>query len=296
MRNGKIMLILILFLICLSAQAWADETIKIDGTTNVEDAWIGADVDADRNYGGDWRLWTVYGVDLFLVRVKNLATLLPVNALITACVCSLYCSINEDNAAISAYRVFKPWIEGDQTGQTCTGTNVTWNNWQCSSSAWGTAGVGCANDDGVDNSQNGTCDATGRDRKATAEDTENVTAVGWYAWNISTDLAQGWYDGTVGERGIVFINDEGVGNNLFYSTEYTTDSSLCPFWTFTYTVEEEVVMRVKDDWRFRTSFFDWRFQDAEEEKEFRLVKIVDKCALLKVVDSLELVKIVGLRD
>lgn len=57
-------------------------------------------------------------------------------------------------------------------------------------------------------------------------------------------------------------------------------------------------MRVPNDWRFKTSFFNWRFQDVEEEeeKEVRLVKIVDKGVLLKIVDDLELVEIVGSKD
>ena len=215
--------------------SYQEEVLKISGSTNVDDAWIGSGSDANYNYGGQYYMWAIQAGDGFFVGVKNLATLLPAYTVISTCVCSIFCSVNATDANISIYRVFKPTVEGDQTGQTCADSGVTWNNWRCSNSAWGTAGVGCAGDDGVDNSQNGTCDATGRDRKATPETTVNVTTVDtWYGWSVSPELAQGWYDGTIAERGVVFINDDGVGSNQFYSTEQ--DVPYRPFWTITYTV------------------------------------------------------------
>lgn len=278
----KFILFILLFILSGNGQA---EVLKISDTTNVQDVWIGAGSDADMNYGGQYYMWAITTGDHFLVKVKNLAILLPANAVITSCVCSLYCYTNTIDASISAYRVFKPWVEGDQTGQTCTGTNATWNNWQCFASAWGTAGVGCAGDDGYDNAQNGTCNVSGRDRKATAEATVNVVTVNtWYGWSISSVLAQGWYDGTIEERGIIFINDGGVGSNRFYSTEY--EAPYLPSWTITYTVTG---MRVKDDWRFKTSFYDWRFQDKIPTAEIQ--KIVDNGTIAKILDNGEIWKI-----
>jgi len=207
-----------------------DETKVISGTTNVEDAYMDQyGVKADYNYGGadDVEARVIYLNGL--IRVKNVASELGGGATITGCVDSMYCNTNYGDGNTSAYRVFKPWIEGTKSGvDPGAEPSCTWNDWSSDTYEWTTAGCNSADDDGSDNSGDG----TGADRKATAEDTENVTTVNtWYAWSISSDLAQGWYDETINEEGIVLIGVEDA-YNLFSSTE---DNSNQPFWTFTYT-------------------------------------------------------------
>lgn len=219
----------------LSPRTAEADTKVIEGTTNVEDTKLDQ-FQSDNNAGGYAttvvRFSEGYGFRT-LIRVKNVASELGAGATITACVCSVLCQVNTEDGDVSAYRVFKPWVEGTQSAGSDP-PGATWNDWDNDDWEWTTAGCGSADDEGEDNSGDG----TGADRKATAEDTENVTtAATWYAWNISTDLAQGWYDGTIEEEGIVLISPS-EGNNKFYTTEYTTDPSLCPFWTFTYTTEE----------------------------------------------------------
>lgn len=225
-------------LFLLPALAFA-ETKKIEGTTNVEDAMCVAAA-PENNFGARENFIIRSTTAIYaLIRVKNVASELGAGATITGCVCSLYCYTNTADGDYGAYRTFKPWVEGDEDGVDNDDGDVTYIDFQSDALEWTIGISACMNDDGVDNSfDNGSCDAPEkRNHKATAEDTETVNAVGWYAWNISTDLAQGWYDGTINEEGIILIHS-GTPDNTFYSTEYTTDPSLCPFFVFTYTTEE----------------------------------------------------------
>lgn len=217
-----------------TATIWHNDTKTIDGTTNVEDATI-SDYWADKNYGGKINMDVRGGTypTRLLIRVKNVASELGAGATISAAVCSLYCSINDTDGDNIAYSVFKPWVEGDEDGIDNDDGDVTWNDWASDANEWTTEGCLCAYDDGVDNStDDGPCNATKADRKATAEDTENVTTVNtWYAWNITAALAQSWYDGTKNEEGILLFASTAI--NTFYSTESAEVQK--PFWVFTYT-------------------------------------------------------------
>jgi len=256
-------LILVLFLICLPAQAWA-ETKKISGTVDIEDSFIRLDA-LDWNLGSD----DVFSVSNYsagvkhrgLIRVKNVGNSLGTNVAITACVCSLYVWSGAYPCAADAYQVFKPWNEGQLPGGTCSDSGVTWNDWNCTAYEWTTAGCDCAGDGGFDNDcDDGACDDNCRDRKNTAESSTEVTGAGWWSWDISPALAQAWCDGKANENGIILIATS--AGKYFYarSTEYSLTYG--PFFTFTY---EKVDMRIKDDWRFRTHFMrDWRFQNVGE--------------------------------
>jgi len=215
-------------------------TKKISGTTNVEDTYMAKD-NPDWGYGGSNELvvaskyvGTYY--DRALIRVKNVASELGAGATNITAVCSVYCWYNYIDDNIGAYRVFKPYKEGTIYADICTGTDkgVSWNDWNCLDLEWGTVGCANASDAGSDNSGDG----TDYDRKATAEaSATSVTTVNtWYSWSISTELATGWYNGTIAENGIILVGDTTTGGyNKFYSTEYGTDATKCPFFVFTYT-------------------------------------------------------------
>jgi len=234
-KISKLLLVLLLFSLLLCPTWVQGDTKKISGTTNVEDACIKS-ASTIFNYGGATTLRTttnyVGTYEYSLIRVKNVASELGVGATNITAVCSVYCYSNTEDDNIGAYRVFKPWVEGAlDGGNPGEGEGCTWSDWSADTYEWATAGCGNADDEGEDNSGDG----TGADRKATAESSVDVITTGWYSWSISTELATGWYNQTIGERGIVLVGSTTNGANIFYSTEYTTDPSLCPFFVFSYT-------------------------------------------------------------
>lgn len=210
-----------------TATIWHNDVAKVEGTTDVEDTYINAG-SGGANRGG-YQYLIVQSDIHTLMRVKNVASNLGVGATISAAVCSVYCMSNTTNETISAYRIFKPWVEGAATtGTTCPDpSGATSDDWDCTDYEWTTAGCNSADDGGSDNSGDG----TGADRKATAEDAELVDAVGWFEWSVTTALAQGWYDETINEEGIKLHRVDGT--NWFRSSE--TGEAEKPFWTFTYT-------------------------------------------------------------
>lgn len=234
----SLQLAVLLLLIC--GQAWGD-TKKITGTTNIEDAWIN-ETSPDNNYGdmgnGGHQIDNS-PVQSMLIRVLNVASELGAGATISACVCSIYCYQEILGAKIiRAYRVFKPWVEGDENGVDDDDGDVTWNDWASDEYEWTAGALACANDDGVDNSSdNGVCDdATRRDRKASQESSQSVNSAGWFVWSVSAALAQAWYDGTANENGILLRTTDN-GTAYFYGSEHSTTA---PHWTFTYTVGDGV--------------------------------------------------------
>jgi len=240
----------ILLVMFFCAKVALSDQLKISGTTNTDDAQIlynrpwglgtyDPAVGFNNNYGATTTGYiTTLGAAesdttfyRFFIRPKNLSSLLPANANVTACVCSLYCSTNSIDGNVSAYRVLKPWVEGDENGTDNDDGDITYADWASDASEWGT--FGCMNAaDSVDNSGDG----TRPDRWTTAMSTVNVTTVNtWYSWTVDTATVNGWYHGTMTENGIVFIAAAGA-NNRFYCSEYTTDTTLIPRFFITYTV------------------------------------------------------------
>lgn len=251
-------LVFVLFILLLATSAWG-ATLQIKGTTNTDDAMIAYEnaynaLDEhweatlyDNNYGATTTgivRWLVSAESdtvylRFLIRPKNLSSLLPANANITAMSCSLYCSTNTTDGNVIAYRVLKPWVEGDENGTDNNDGDVTYADWASDGSEWETFGCMCGIDGGIDNSEDGAdkCnDGGSADRLETAIATTNVTTVNtWYSWSIPTELAQGWYDGTYLENGIILLSTA-TAANTFFTSEYTTDATKVPRFFITYTV------------------------------------------------------------
>ena len=147
----------------------------------------------------------------------------------------VYVSATVTDGDVGVYRVFKPWVEGDEDGINDDDGDVTWNDWASDANQWTTAGCGSADDGGSDNSGYG----TGADRKATYEDGVTFTWEDdgvWKAFDMSTTLAQGWYDGTINENGVFIQAYSGVDFNAsLYSTERSSNQ---PYWTFYFTTGE----------------------------------------------------------
>ena len=218
----------------LAATIWHNDTKTIEGTTNVEDTYIWI-FGPDNNYGGAaWLSTAADNNQSIIIRAKNLNTEIGIGQVITTGVCSVYCYFHNTTGDIMSYRVFKPWVEGDESGVDDDDGDVTYNDYQSDAKEWGTEGCLCAKDDGVDNNiDNGGCNAARADRTETAMDTETIDGVMWGAWNVDASLANGWYDGTINEEGLYLTGDH-VGS--WRSTESAESEK--PFWVFTYTAEE----------------------------------------------------------
>lgn len=211
------------------AVIWHNVTSSITGTTNVEDAVFSVGA-ADSNYGAATTFIVRSGaVDTkSAIKVNSLDSILGPGVTISAASVYAYCTSNDVDGNISAYRLLKPWVEGDENGVDNDDGDITWNDWASDGSEWGTAGALNASDAGTDNSGDG----TGYDTLATAESTTNVTTVStWYSWSVSAALAQGWYDGTFNENGVL-LNSAST-RNTFNSAENTSNPA---YWSFTYTV------------------------------------------------------------
>lgn len=208
-----------------NAIIWHNDEVSI-GASDIEDTYISSSSPTN-NYGA----LTIFYSHLNLpglIRVMNVASNLGENATISAAVCSLYSNSGVYNATIAGYRIFKPWIEGTQTGSPSSG-GCNWTFWDAINAYnWTTAGCNSADDAGSDNSGDG----TGADRKETAEGSATWTGINqWQSISISSGLAQDWYDGDANEEGLYLKPTSNWSS--FKSTEHAT-ASIRPRFSFTY--------------------------------------------------------------
>lgn len=218
------------------ATIWHNDAVQVTGTTNVEDATLISGW-PDENFGGAayvgtrYQAWTYVG----LIRVQNLSSILPANAVITAAACSAYNYDGYAGTTVGIHPPFKPWVEGDEDGVDDDDGDVTWNDWTSDANEWTTEGCLCVGDDGVDNNaDNQGCTSGRRDRMSTAMDTWDATGSGeWASWAIDTALANAWYKGDRNEEGLALVaqdefhvyfrsSEYGSGNNPRFSFSYYT--------------------------------------------------------------------------
>ena len=210
----------------------------IDGTTNVEDARVDL-FGPNYNFGGSDELYVKLDDDKSVIRCKNVASELGGEVTdITDCTLYMYCFGGAGFPLVGAYRIFKPWVEGNEDGVDDDDGDVTWNDWASDANEWGTEGCLCANDGGVDNNvDDDACVATRADRKATAEDTDQTVTTSWNEWTMTDALAEGWYAGTINEEGVLLEYVSGTNALVGWrSTEYASEQ---PYWVFTYTTNGE---------------------------------------------------------
>ena len=219
------------------------------GTTDIHDTHIWEQSSPARNtfnYGGAISLF-IYPQSgaydrISIIKALNVATRIGSGATIQGC--SLCVNVNSIIAGagdVRAYRVFKPWNEGNldgtAPGDSAAGNGlITWLDWSAVDEEWGTSGGQCAGDDGSDNSADGGgCTASTRDRKATQESTVNIATTGDKFFAITTGLFTGWYDGSIGERGVTLIgvtdntlnirmnsSENSKGSNPYFRVWYST--------------------------------------------------------------------------
>ena len=218
------------------ATIWHNSTAKIEGTTDIEDSHIDEGANADNNYGGANTIVIQESGSDFngLIRVKNVAANLGASATIQFCSLSIYSYDQTGEPNIATIRVFKPWVEGTQDGGSAE-PGATWNDWDNDAYEWATAGCNNGDDGGSDNSGDG----TGADRKISTEDIKAITTDGvWVHWEITPALAQGWYDETINEEGVMI---RATGSNEIAYFNSTETGSLQPYWTFIYNLNLPVL-------------------------------------------------------
>lgn len=209
----------------------------ISGTTNVEDAMIRRGGWTEQNFGGADEFFLQGSADgsesADAIRCLNVASELGVGVTdITDCTLYAYCYGGTGFPVVGAYRIFKPWVEGDEDGIDNNDGDITWADWASDANEWTTIGCESADDGGSDNSGDG----TGADRKATAEDTDPTALTEWSDWTMTDALAEGWYAGTIEEEGILLRWYSGSVLLMgFRSTEYSSNQ---PYWVFTYSTGE----------------------------------------------------------
>jgi len=199
-----------------------NDTITIKGS-HLEDTYI-SEYEPTYNYGQRERtiVGSYSGNELVpLIRALNVRSVLGDNAHITLAEFRAYCwYIGGSGSTCAPYRVFKyDWVEGDQTGAPPTNHGCTWTDWDSPDYEWGTAGCHNADDNGVDN----TGDGTGADRKETPESSsQSINTTGWKAFELTNELVQGWYDETIEEGGISLHDDSPSASNFaaFRSNEH----------------------------------------------------------------------------
>src|SRR3989344_4778387 len=161
------------------------------------------------NYGTDSVLKvgkTLAGAETRSLLEFNVSSISASNTIVSAVIQLYVSTLNSANITIKAYRLTSSWNE----------TSTTWNN-RDESQLWWTGGG---------------------DYASTAIDTVVITSANqWYNFTI-TSTVKGWIDGTNSNLGIILIPATGTSDGTiteFFSSDYTTDTSLRPKITIDYT-------------------------------------------------------------
>ena len=161
------------------------------------------------NYGTDSVLKvgkTLAGAETRSLLEFNVSSIPASNTIVSAVIQLYVSTLNSANITIKAYRLTSSWNE----------TSTTWNN-RDESQLWWTGGG---------------------DYASTAIDTVVITSANqWYNFTI-TSTVKGWIDGTNSNLGIILIPATGTSDGTiteFFSSDYTTDTSLRPKITIDYT-------------------------------------------------------------
>lgn len=226
--------IIILFFTVLSFPGLSvsqSNTKEFRGTSETDDVKLSS-YNADKNYGIQENLYFRGDKINTLMRCCDIRNTLRSGKEIT--ICSLYVYINSMSSSVnlSAYRVFKNWVEGDENGVDNDDGDATWNDWQSDASEWHSGGCEYADDAGYDNSGDG----TGADRKATAEYTKALTYPddqnGYVAFDL-TNICRGWYDETIENNGVLIKSDTDV--NTVASSSESIGEDQRPYFIIKYT-------------------------------------------------------------
>lgn len=182
------------------------------------------------NYGNSttltakWQFASHAGRPLIRFNVSDI----PSNATVSSATLTIKSGTSSNACVWNAFRVFKPWVEGDGTSD----TSATWNDWNAPNSEWASAGAGNADDGGSDNSGDG----TGADRTATSESNSTISS-NTMTFNLTTAV-QNWVSGSWTNNGVIIMLTSTCGATdgiTIHSSEAGTSSNR-PLLEVTYTV------------------------------------------------------------
>lgn len=186
----------------------------------------------------------------------DIADALGLGATTNSCSLFIYLTNVGDVGDIDCYQSLKYFFEGDNfeaipfpdsgatwaffQGLRFRATGIRGFHWTALDAGIHIVGPWCADDSGIENViDNGTCVAARADRAASSMDQVNVTATQYYGWEITTSLAQHWYDN--GDPYGVMLWPANVVSVTFSSSEVTGDingPANVPYFRYRYTVAE----------------------------------------------------------
>lgn len=171
---------------------------------------------ATTNYGGDVNLYVGESNDTALKTrslLKFNLSAIPSNATVTTAILNLYLVSEKSSnvTSITVHRLLKNWTE----------SNVTWNKYDGTNN-WTTAGGFNAADCETANIGSVSLSAT--------------ESAGWKTITLTAAEVKEWIDGTLDNYGMLLKTDaEANDRYLFHSSNYSSDPTLRPYLTITYT-------------------------------------------------------------
>ncbi len=189
---------------------FGDPTLRIEGTTDVEDTMLRAS-GPTANWGGYDQIIMREGATpewRGLIRAKYSA--IP-GGMITGARLYMYRSTGGP-ANVRTYKALHPWVEGAQLG---TAGVANFNEYD-TSLAWDTAG----------------CRNAGGDFDINYSDNQGINTTAWYTWTITNSWAEAWRMSGSDNGVMLGYYDSGLSSEVrVYSSEGTNPA----YWEFDYT-------------------------------------------------------------
>ena len=172
----------------------------------------------NRNYGLSEELYVKWGSPKYNSYLKFNISAIPSGQIIDSSELCLYLFNDQAAQTISAYHVYNNWNEGSLDNEHCEDScnviqNITWDNQLC----------------GIDFDNSTNCNLTAE----SSISNDGLQDGTWQCWDVNNMLNYE-YDLNKGLVSIV-LHTEDIGNaDIFYSKEYTIDTSLRPYLNITY--------------------------------------------------------------
>jgi hypothetical protein len=140
---------------------------------------------------------------------------IPAGATVTSAVMSIYSYGGALTSTLSLFRVLRSWVEGTKNSATAAAGEPTWTYYSYNTGSWTTAGCKGANNDHATNAS------------ATVATDNTAKWLDFSAAGVVADV-QGWINADFSNNGWCIYRTVGNGYPACRSSEYTTDTTLCP--------------------------------------------------------------------
>ncbi len=187
------------------------------GIENLGDAYVSDVLQGKRNYGISSDLEVERSSDQRTYIKFNISAV-PENQIINDSQLCLYLYNDQGSQTINVNYVYvHDWNEGSEDGTDVSGqnytTNITWNNQPC----------------GVDFDNSSACNLIAESSLSNDGSQDGI----WQCWDVTNAVSSEYISGDKNVSLILSTSD--LGNpDIFYSKEYTTDTSLRPYLNITY--------------------------------------------------------------